>query len=317
MRILVTGLTGFAGNHLARELLGAGHDVVAQLRTDIVETPPPGVAGAEAELTDVGAMRRLIVEVAPEGIIHLAGAASVGQSFGAPEMTWRVNLWGTLALLEAMRLEGSTAPCVTVTSGEIHGHVPPEALPITPDTPLNPVSPYGASKAAADLCAAQYRAAYGLRVLRVRAFNHIGPGQDGRFVIPSVARQIAEAERSGTADGVIQLGNLDVRRDFSDVRDIVCAYRLVLERGDPDHVYVAASGGSRSIRSLVDGLVAQSRVPITVHSDASLRRDGEPEDLWGDPSFLRADTGWEPRHTIEETLRDVLDWWRGGGMASA
>ena len=184
--------------------------------------------------------------LAPDAVAHLAGASSVGSSFGDPLGTWEVNLGGTLAVLEAVREAAPETRVLVVSSGEIYGRVPLEDLPVGPDTPLRPLSPYGASKGAADLAAAQYRAAYGLPALRVRAFNHVGPGQGPRFVLPNVARQIAQAEHDGRDAVEVRVGNVDTRRDFTDVRDMVRAYLLVIERGDPDAVYLACSGRSRA-----------------------------------------------------------------------
>ena len=144
----------------------------------------------------------------------------------------------------------------------------------------------------------------------MRAFNHVGPGQDARFVVPNVARQIAQAEHEGRERVEVRVGNLDTRRDFTDVRDMVRAYLLILERGDPDAVYLACSGGSRPVRDLVEGLAPLARIPVTFTSDAGLRRPGEQPDLYGSPARLRDDTGWTPEIPIETTLADTLDWWR-------
>lgn len=310
MRALVTGISGFAGHHLAAELLGEGHEVHGVIISD-AEPVPRGVASASvADITDPVAVAAAFAAVDPELVFHLAGAASVGQSFADPTGTWRVNLDGTLAVLEAIRLGHQGARCVVVTSGEVYGLVPEASLPVGPDTPMFPHSPYAASKAAADIAALQYHLGYGLQVLRVRAFNHIGPGQDARFVVPAVARQIALGERDGLDHIEIHVGNVDTRRDFSDVRDMVRAYRLVAERGDPEVAYVAGSGRSVAVRELVDGLAAMARAKTTVASDATLRREGEQADLYGSPDRLTADTGWVPEIPLNVSLRDTLDWWR-------
>ena len=310
MRVLATGLTGFVGNHLAPRLVAAGHDVVTVTRTDVAETPPARTRGEAVDVWDRVGLQRLIRDHRPEAVIHLAGASSVGQSYAEPELTWKVNLWGTLALFEALRLESTLVPCLAVTSAEIHGNVSASALPVGPDTPIDPLSPYGASKAAADLLATQYRVAYGLPVIRVRAFNHIGPGQDARFVVPSVARQIAQAEAAGRDEVVLTLGNIDTKRDFTDVRDIVRAYELLLEHGDASRAYVACSGRSLAIRELVDGLASLAKIRVRVTSDASLRRAGEAPDLYGDATRLHEDTGWTPTIPLATTLADVMQWWR-------
>ena len=309
MRVLITGATGFAGRHLSSFCTAAGHEVHALVRPGREDAVTPGVRAHAAALTDSPALAEVLAEVAPDAIAHLAGVSSVGGSFAEPATTWEVNLGGTLALLEAMRSSGSAARALVVSSGEIYGRVPLERLPVTEDTRLDPVSPYGASKAAADLAAGQYRAAYGLATIRLRAFNHVGPGQDPRFVLPNVARQIARAERAGTPVEVT-VGNVDTRRDFMDVRDMVRAQALLLERGDPDAVYLACTGRSIAVRELIEGLGALARVPITFRSDAALRREGEQPDLYGSPGRLRADTGWSPEIPLPTTLADTLEWWR-------
>ena len=306
MRVLATGISGFAGPHLVAELIGAGHDVHGVFWNDR-EPVPPGVVGVHyGDITDLDAIGRAVQTVAPELVFHLAGAASVGQSFGQPLATWHVNLDGTLVLLEALREHAPSARCVAITSGEVYGRVPVESLPVGPDTPMLPHSPYGASKAAADLAVLQYHIGYGMPVLRVRAFNHIGPGQDPRFVVPSVARQIAIGERDGVDRIEIQVGNLETRRDFSDVRDIVRAYRLVAEYGDPDVAYLACSGRSVAVRELVTDLAAMARAKTRIVSDASLHRDGEQPDLYGSPDRLTADTGWIPKIPLDVSLKDTL-----------
>lgn len=310
MRVLATGISGFAGPHLVAELIGAGHDVHGVFWNER-EPVPQGVVGVHyGDITDADAIGSAVQAVAPELVFHLAGAASVGQSFAQPVATWHVNLDGTLVLLEALREHAPAARCVAVTSGEVYGRVPVESLPVGPDTPMLPHSPYGASKAAADLAALQYHIGYGLPVLRVRAFNHIGPGQDPRFVVPAVARQIAIGEREGVDDIQIHVGNVDTRRDFSDVRDIVRAYRLVAEHGDPDAVYLACSGRSVAVRELIEGLAGMSIGEVTITSDATLRREGEQPDLYGSPDRLTADTGWVPKIPLDVSLKDTLDWWR-------
>ena len=310
MRVLATGITGFAGHHLAADMQAHVHEVTGIVRTDIDEVPPDGVQPVRADITDADAVRGVLQRHAPDWIAHLAGISSVGESFGAPLETWRINLWGTLALLEALRAEGATTRTLAVTSGEIYGRVALDQLPVTADTAMLPLSPYGASKAAADLCCAQYHAAYGLPVIRVRAFNHIGPGQDPRFVVPDIARQIAEAELNGAPEIVIEVGNVETKRDFTDVRDMMRAYVRLMEDGVPGTAYVACTGRSLAIRDLIEGLMAHSRIPASIVTAPGRQRSGEQPDLYGDPTTLHRDTGWTPQHSLESTLADTLDWWR-------
>lgn len=308
MRVLITGVSGFAGGHLAALCAERGADVHGVVRPGGAPAPEHVVAH-QADVADRSAVARALDDAAPDVVFHLAGASSVGRSFGDPVGTWNANLGGTLAVLEALRAAGSPARCLVVTSGEIYGRVPLDALPVDVDTPLSPLSPYGASKGAADLAAAQYRLGYGLPVIRVRAFNHIGPGQDERFVVPNVAKQLAAAELAGDERVVIRVGNVSTRRDFTDVRDVVEAYWLLAERGDPDRAYQACSGRSRAVSELVESLAAMSRIDARVESDATLRREGEQPDLYGSPAALR-DLGWTARIPIERSLEDALSWWR-------
>jgi len=310
VRVLITGITGFAGRHLSSLCASLQHEVHGLVRSGRESAAPEGTVVHVGDVADPGDVRAALAAAAPERVVHLAGASSVGQSFAAPLETWRANLQGTVAVLEALRLEGSPARSVVVTSGEVYGRVDPVDLPVGPDTPLRPLSPYGASKAAADLAAAQYRAGYGLPVLRVRAFNQIGPGHDARFVLPNVALQIARAEAEGRSELEVHVGNVDTRRDFTDVRDMVRAYWLVAEGGDPDVTYLACRGRSVAVRELVDGLAALSTLRVSVRSDPGLRREGEQSDLYGSADRLHADTGWEPEIDLETSLADTLSWWR-------
>ena len=308
MRVLITGVSGFAGRHLAAVCAAEGAEVHGLVRPG-GSPAPEGVRAHAAGISDAAEVAAVLAAADPDLVFHLAGAASVGRSFGDPMGTWEANLTGTLSVLEALRALDDPPRCVVVTSGEIYGRVPVEDLPVDAMTPLNPLSPYGASKGAADLAAAQYRAGYGLPVIRVRAFNHIGPGQDDRFVVPNVARQIAAAELEGRSELTVKVGNVSTRRDFTDVRDVAEAYWLLGTAGDPDVVYQACSGRSRAVRELVDTLASLARIDARISSDAALRREGEQPDLYGSPAALEA-LGWTPSRPVEQSLSDALDWWR-------
>jgi len=302
-------MTGFVGGHLVASLLGDGWDVHGTLLTFVDETPPAGTTGTPVDITDANGMAAVIADFAPDAIFHLAGAASVGQSFGDPEGTWKVNVEGTRGVLEGMRRSAPDARMVIALSGEEYGRVALNDLPVTEDTPLNPLSPYAESKAAADDLCAEYQREFGLAVLRLRAFNQLGPGQDPRFVVPSICKQIADAEMAGDVVCQLQLGNLNTRRDFLDVRDVVQAYRLLIDHGDPAQTYLAGQGRSESIRELVDIAVSLARLPVEVVSDASRIREGEQPDLYAEPRALK-ELGWAPRIPIEQSISDTLDYWR-------
>ncbi len=301
-------MTGFVGNHLVRSLLVDGTEVHGTLLTTVQEVPPTGTVGHPVDITDADAMAALMAEVNPDAVVHLAGAASVGQSFADPEGTWRVNVEGTRGVLEGLRRSAPEARMVIALSGEEYGRVPLDALPVTEDTPLNPLSPYAESKVAADDLCSEYHRDHGLAVLRLRAFNQLGPGQDPRFVLPSICKQVADAEMADE-DCRLDLGNIETRRDFLDVRDVVAAYRLLIDRGDPSRTYLAGSGRSRSIRDLLDIVVSQARVPVDVHSDPTRVREGEQPDLYACPRALE-ELGWAPRIPLAQSISDTLDYWR-------
>ena len=309
MRALITGMTGFVGGHLVASLVADGWAIHGTLLTFVEETPPAGTTGTAVDITDSHAMTALVDDVRPDAIFHLAGAASVGQSFADPAGTWKVNVEGTRGVLEGMRRSAPGARMVIALSGEEYGSVPLDQLPVTDDTPLNPLSPYAESKVAADELCLEYHRDHGLDVLRLRAFNQLGPGQDPRFVLPSICKQVADAEMEGDGTCHLQLGNIDTRRDFLDVRDVVAAYRLLIEKGDPAQTYLAGRGRSVSIRELVDMVVAQAKVPVEVESDPSRIREGEQANLYANPRALK-ELGWAPRIPLERSIGDTLDYWR-------
>ena len=309
MQALITGMTGFVGGHMVTSLLADGWEVHGTLLTLVDEMPPMGASGTPVDITDPDAMASLIGDVRPDAIFHLAGAASVAQSFADPEGTWKVNVEGTRGVLEGMRRSAPGARMVIALSGEEYGRVSIDDLPVTEDTALNPLSPYAESKVAADELCLEYQRDHGLDVLRLRAFNQLGPGQDPRFVLPSICKQVADAEMEGDGACHLKLGNIDTRRDFLDVRDVVAAYRLLIEKGDPAQTYLAGRGRSASIRELVDMVVAQANVLVEVESDPSRIREGEQPDLYANPRAIK-ELGWAPRIPLERSIGDTLDFWR-------
>ncbi len=309
VRALITGIGGFVGRHLTAHLLESGDEVVG---LDLAEVSVAGVSDIRAcDITDLGAVAAVFDELRPDVVYHLAGAASVGASFADPIGTWHINLDGTLAMLEAVRTATPKSRVVCVTSAEAYGLVATERLPVDELTPFRPHSPYGASKAAADLAARQYADGFDLAVMCARPFNHVGPGQDARFVVPSVAQQIAQGERSDANPIEVHVGNTSSRRDFLDVRDVTRAYRLIALHGRPGAAYVIARGYSTSVQELVETLTALASRPTIVVNDATRRRDGEQADLYGSAQRLAADTGWRAEIPLQTTLTDTLEWWRG------
>jgi GDP-4-dehydro-6-deoxy-D-mannose reductase len=296
VRTLVTGAGGFVGAHLVRHLASLGDEVVELERT------VDGIDIADAEpLTEA------VMAAKPQVVYHLAGASDVGGSWAEPRETFLANALGTLNVLEAARAAGAER-VLAVTSADVYGRVSEDELPLREDQPLRPVSPYAASKVAADALAQQAWLGHRLPVIRVRAFNHLGPGQSDRFVAPSLAARIAHNERDGGED--VPIGNLTPLRDVTDVRDVVRAYRLLMEHGEPGAVYNVCRGEAVSVKEIADVLLAMAARPMHLVSDPALQRPVDIPILVGDNGALRAVTGWEPTIPLEQTLADVLADWR-------
>ena len=314
MNVLVTGAGGFVGPHLVRALAARGH---AAWGSGLEGEAPPSLSGDAA----VGRWIRWDVAggeaaaIAPalaagggvDAVVHLAGQSSAARSFDDPVGTARVNLGGTLALLEAARRAKFAGPLLVVGSSEAYGRLA-EARPCREDTPLVPVSPYGVSKAAADHATRVFAAAYGLRAMVARAFAHTGPGQSPTFALASWARQVAGFEAEA-AKGPFRLkvGNLEPVRDYGDVRDTARAYALLLEHGEGGVAYNVATGEGRSLRDIVAALAALARVPIEIEEEAARLRPADLPYLVGDPTRLKATTGWSPVFAFADTLSALLD----------
>ena len=296
VKAFVTGASGFVGRHLVAHLRDCGDEVVPTDRSD-----------GGPDLLDADGFATLFAEVRPDVVYHLAGQADVAASWLSPIETMRVNVEGTHNILEVARTFG-IAKVLTVSSADIYGVVAPEELPIVESAPLRPVSPYAASKAAADLVALQAHLGHGQNVVRARAFNHLGPGQSKSFVGAGFAARIAAAERSG--DDELQTGDLTPRRDFTDVRDVVRAYRLLATEGRPGVAYNICSGTSVSIGELAGLLLGLTDARMHLVEDPDLLRPVELPELRGDASLLRRHTGWAPSISLDETLSDVLEDWR-------
>lgn len=296
MRALVTGASGFVGRHLVAHLQAEGDDVVGVDRAD-----------GGVDVTDLDDVRRVLGDVRPDAVYHLAGWADVGGSWGAPTETFVANAVGTQHVLIACA-EHDVARVLAVSSADVYGKVAEAELPLTEDSPLRPVSPYAASKVAADFLALQAHLGHGLPVVRARAFNHLGPGQGDRFVASALASRVARNELEGADE--VRVGNLSSRRDFTDVRDVVRAYRLLVRSGVAGEAYNVCSGGDVAVQELADRLVAMASVPMALKTDPSLERPVDVPVLRGDNRRLREATGWEPTIPLERTLEDLLGHWR-------
>jgi GDP-4-dehydro-6-deoxy-D-mannose reductase len=310
VRILVTGVTGFVGGHLVdllrREHPGAEIFGLARPRGGLVL--PGGVRLLDADLEDAGSVVAAVERARPDRVFHLAGQSSVHQSWQDPAGTMRANLHGALHLLEALRLRAPAARVLVVGSADEYG-ARDAPVPIGENAPLAPGSPYAVSKMAQGFLALEYARTFGLHVVRTRTFPHTGPGRGELFAESSFARQVAEAE-SGLRPPVIEVGNLEAVRDFTDVRDVVRAYWALLDHGAAGGVYNVCSGRGVRIRELLERLVALARVPVEVRVDAARLRPADIPALVGDPSRLREATGWSPRIELGTTLGDLMDDWR-------
>jgi len=262
-----------------------------------------------ADLRDPEGVQVLVGEVQPDCIFHLAAQSFVPASFADPWDTLQNNIRAQLNLLEAVRRSGRDVRVLVIGSNEEYGAPRPEELPQTEESPLRPNNPYAVSKVAQDFLGLQYYLAYGLSVVRVRPFNHTGPGQAPRFVVPAFASQIARIE-AGLQAPVMQVGNLEAARDFTDVRDIVRAYHLAVSQGEPGEVYNLASGRPQSVRGLLEMLLSYSRTQIRVERDPSRYRPVDVPVVYGSAAKFHRRTGWEPQIPLEQTLRDILAYWR-------
>jgi GDP-4-dehydro-6-deoxy-D-mannose reductase len=297
MRVYVTGASGFVGTRLKPALEAAGHVVIG--------------ADREVDVTDRRAVARALTTARPDALVHLAAQSSVADSLRAPDVAWRINYLGTRAVLQAVADEAPRARLLVIGSADQYAPTEPGGAPLSETTPLRPRSPYARSKAAAEQLA-RLAARDGLDVVCVRAFNHTGPGQTPRFVVPDFAQQIARIA-AGLAEPVMRVGNLDSVRDFLDVRDVIAAYLRLLDPYVPADVYNVASGQGRSIAWILDRLCEKAGVSPRIERDPARHR---PTDwLVGDPARLEAATGWRPQHDFDETLSQVLDAFRDGAAA--
>lgn len=315
MRVLITGITGFAGSHLAEYLLAEvpGVEIYGtkrwRSRMENIDHLQDKIELVECDLKDANAVRQALADIRPERIFHLAAQSFVPASWRAPSETLANNIISQTNIFEAMRSLDLDARIQIAGSSEEYGLVHPHEVPITESNPLRPLSPYAVSKVAQDLLAYQYFRSYELAAVRTRGFNHTGPRRGDVFVTSNFAKQIASIE-AGLHPPVIRVGNLSAQRDFTDVRDIVRAYWLALEKGKPGEVYNLASGKAVTIRELLDMLLELSDAEVEVEVDPERLRPSDVEILLGDYSKFHADTGWEPQIPLSQTIADLLDYWR-------
>lgn len=315
MRALITGITGFAGSHLADFLLAEHPEVEVfgtfrwRSRRDNIEHLEGKVKFLETDLRDYASVHAALAAARPDAIFHLAAQSFVPTSWNAPTETLTSNVVGQTNIFEAVRALGLDPAIQIACSSEEYGLVLPHETPIKETNPLRPLSPYAVSKVAQDYLGYQYFQSYGIKAIRTRGFNHTGPRRGEVFVTSNFAKQVAEIE-AGINPPVMRVGNLDAVRDFTDVRDMVRAYWLATQRAKPGEVYNIATGSGITIRAMLDKLLALAKVEVKVETDPARLRPSDVEVLIGDSSKFRGDTGWEPRIPFDTTLADLLDYWR-------
>ncbi len=314
MKVMITGITGFAGSHLVEYLMSVeGLELYGirrwRSRTEHIDHLTDEIAIEECDLRDSTSVMRLIQKIRPERIFHLAAQSFVPTSWHAPGESLTTNILGTLHLFEAVRQTGIDPIIQVACSSEEYGLVLPEELPIKETNPLRPLSPYAVSKVGTDMLAYQYFKSYGLKAIRTRGFNHTGPRRGDVFVCSTFAKQIAEID-AGRKEPVLWVGNLDAKRDFTDVRDMVRAYWLATEHCEPGEAYNICSGVAHPIKEVLDMLLALTQTKIEVRPDPARRRPSDVPVLQGDNTKFVQATGWTPSIPFEQTLQDILDYWR-------
>jgi GDP-4-dehydro-6-deoxy-D-mannose reductase len=314
MRVLITGITGFAGSHLADYCLARGdsevHGIIRwRSRTENIEHLGGKIHLHECDLRDAGSTREVIEKVRPEYVFHLAAQSFVPTSWHAPSESLSTNVLGQLHIFEAVRKLGHQCRIQIACSSEEYGMVYEDEIPITEENPLRPLSPYGVSKVGQDLLGYQYFMSYQMDIVRTRAFNHTGPRRGPVFVCSDFAKQIVDVEK-GLREPVMYVGNLEAMRDFTDVRDTVRGYWLALEKGKQGEVYNICRERSWKIQEILDMLLGLSSVKIEIKVDEARLRPSDVPILKGNCSRFREDTGWEPKIPFEQTLADILDYWR-------
>jgi len=310
LRVFITGIEGFVGRHLSAELAEAGHEVSGLYYDDsgigeLAEKIPDLRRG---DILDRAELSKILNSVSPDVIVHLGAVSFVPAATKTPLMAWNVNLMGTLNILEWIRTENPDTRLLFVSTSEIYGKPKEGDLPYTERTPIRPENMYAATKAAADIAAERYRNLYDLHIATLRPSNHIGPGQSENFVVSSFAKQVAGAVL-GLGDGVIRVGNLSASRDFLDVRDVVRAYRFVLE-GGVTGIFNVGSGRAVKISDILDKLVEIAGTDIRVETDPERLRPVDVPIVMVSHKKLLAESGWHPEIPLEKTLEDIFRWWK-------
>jgi len=310
---LITGITGFVGSHMAELLLSKGFKVHGlcrwRSRTENIDHIKSKIHLVEGDLLDAHSLQQLMMDVRPTHIFHLAAQSFVPASWTSPAVTLEINVVGSCNLFEAVRAAQLNPLIQIACSSEEYGLVKPEEVPIKETNPLRPLSPYGVSKVAMDYLGYQYFKSYNMRIVRTRGFNHTGPRRGDVFAESTFAKQIAEIEK-GTAEPVISVGNLEAKRDYTDVRDMVKGYFLAAEKGSPGEVYNICSGRARKINEVLQTLLSFSKVKVEIRQDPARMRPSDVPILLGDSTKFRRRTGWKNAISFEQTMEDLLNYWR-------
>ncbi len=315
MNVLITGITGFAGSHLADYILDSHPDVHVygmirwRSRMENILHIENRLRLVEADLKDMASLKKCLVEVQPERIFHLAAQSFVPTSWKCPAETFAINAIGQVNLFEAVLSLGMSPKIQIAGSSEEYGYVNSDEVPMKETNPLRPLSPYAVSKVAQDLLGWQYYKSYGLKVVRTRGFNHTGPRRGEVFICSNFAKQIVEIEKK-KREPVIHVGNLEAKRDFTDVRDMVRAYWMSLEKGEPGDVYNLGTGKTYSIKEVLDMLLDISGIDVSIEIDPNRLRPSDVPVLLADSTKFKTLTGWEPRIPFRQSLQDLLDYWR-------
>ena len=312
-KALITGITGFAGSHLAELLLKEGYEVYGTTRprskSDNIDAIKHQLKLHDADIMDSHSLYSVFVDVKPDYIFHLAAQSFVQTSWASPATTMEMNVVGSVHLFEAIRRAEIDPVTQIACSSEEYGLVHPNEIPIRETNPLRPQSPYAVSKVAMDYLGYQYFQSYQMKIIRTRGFNHTGPRRGEVFVTSNFARQIAEIEK-GKKEPVIEVGNLDAKRDWTDVRDMVKAYLLAVKKGEPGEVYNICSGKAIKVGDMLDMLLKMSKVKVKIKEDRARLRPSDVAILLGDPSKFQKVTGWKPEIPFSKTMEDLLNYWR-------
>ena len=304
-RILITGGTGFVGTHLV-QFLKSNTSHIAVLASGGKSKPQPGVNYYEVDIRDRDAVRSVVQEVKPDHIYHLAGISSVDDSWSSPRLTYEVNVFGAYNLFDAAMSLPRPPRILNISTSQVYA---PCSSPLSEDSRIQPNNPYAASKAMAELLVVEYQKYTEGGIITTRSFNHTGPGQPPNFVLPSIAKQFVEIEL-GLRPPRLNVGNVEVKRDFTDIRDVIRAYCMLLEKGKPGEVYNVCSGSAVRLADIIRMFESAAGRKVTIATEEARVRSNDVPLICGDPKKIRETTGWHPQISLPKTIADLLDYWR-------